>query len=627
MHQRKITTTVAFFVSAASLSFLSPTSFAQNDEQTSPLSEIIVTSSRIETPVRNIGTSVSVIDLDEIRANGSPALIDALRTQPSVSVTSNGGVGQISYLRIRGEEGFRTLTLLDGLKIADPSGTQVQPQLEHLLSSGIGRVEILRGPQGLHYGADAGGVINISSISGAQELQGMLDLSAGANGIQQFSTHLSGGNDQADFFISGARFDTDGINTRSSDSILRDRDGYENDTLHGRFGVNFTDDLRVDLVVRSVAGDTQYDGCYHNISGTVHDCESPYEQDAARMSVSYQAPYGSHGLAYSETSTTRDYYSLGELGFASEGELSRLEYIGTITSLQDIEIVYGVDLEENENNGESRNNTGYYLEYLTDFDDQFFVTAGVRFDDNDDFGTHTSYRVSAAYVVDLAGGSAIKYRGSYGTGFRAPSPYEAQYNAGPFASPPASTTALTEETSKGFEAAIEYYGKNELHLEAVYFDQHVQDAIDFDLATYSGYIQESGSSTSKGVELSGKITIATQLTLLGNYTHNKTERPNGLQRLRRPENIANIGLRWSSLDEKFRLDAFYRRSQDSIDESFGTVLPLDDYNVVDFSATYAVHPSVSLYARLANATDEDYQEVAGYNSQGRSAYLGVRFNF
>lgn len=617
-----------FFLGAVSLSFQITPTLAQNDtEATNLLSEIVITSSRIETPLRNIGTSVSVIDLEDIRANGSPALIDALRTQPSISVTSNGGAGQISYLRIRGEEGFRTLTLLDGLKIADPSGTQVQPQLEHLLSSGIGRVEILRGPQGLHYGADAGGVINITSISGSQELQGMLDLSAGGNGTQQISTHLSGGNEQADFYISGARFETDGINTRSSDSILRDKDGYENDTLHAKFGVNLTEDLRVDLVLRSVAGDTQYDGCYHNVSGTVHDCESPYEQDAARMSVLYQAPYGSHGLAYSETSTQRDYYSLGELGFASEGELSRLEYIGTITSLQDIEIVYGVDLEENENNGESRDNTGYYLEYLTDFDDQFFVTAGARFDDNDDFGTHTSYRISAAYLVDLADGSAIKYRGSYGTGFRAPSPYEAQYNAGPYASPPASTTALIEETSKGFEAAIEYYGQNELHLEAVYFDQQVQDAIDFDLATYSGYIQESGSSMSKGVELSGQVAITSQLTLLGNYTYNKTERPNGLQRLRRPKNIANVGLRWASLDEKFKLDAFYRRSQDSIDENFGTVLPLDDYNVIDFSATYAVHPTVDLYARLANATDEDYQEIAGYNSLGRSAYLGIRFDF
>ncbi|MDX1490285.1 MAG: TonB-dependent receptor [Pseudohongiellaceae bacterium] len=614
-------------LSALSLSLISIQALAQSEgENPTLLSEVVVTSSRIPTPLRNIGTSVSIIDRDEILTNGSNALIDVLRNQASISASSNGGAGQTSYIRIRGEEGFRTLTLLDGLKLSDPSGTQIQPQLEHLLSSGIGRVEILRGPQGLHYGADAGGIINISSIRGSQELSGSSDILTGDNGTDLVSAHLSGGNDNADFYLSASNYQTDGINSRSSDTILRDDDDYRNTTVHGKFGLNLTDALRLDLVVRNVESDTQYDACYHSVSGTVHDCESPYEQNAARVALSYNAAYGSHSIAYSQTETDRSYYSLDELGFSSNGELRRLEYIGTVTSMENLEIVYGIDFEQNDN-GQSRDNTGYYLEYLSDFSDSFFVTAGARYDDNEEFGGHTSYRISSAYLIDLRDGATVKFRGSYGTGFRAPSLYEEQYNAGPFAFAPASTTTLSEEISKGYEAAIEYYGANSLRLELAYFDQKVKDAIDFDLVNYSGYIQDFGESQSKGVELSGEIALATQWTLLGNYTYNDTERPSGLQRLRRPEHLSNIGVRWHSSDERIKISAHYRRSENSIDENFGTIIELSDYEVLDVGLRYALSPQVELYGRVDNLLDEEYQEVFGYNSIARAAYIGVRLNF
>ena len=127
------------------------------------LEEIIVTSSRVEMPLRQVGTSVSAISSEEIKQRGLNSLYDILRSQPAVAVSNSGGPGSVSALRIRGEEGFRTQVRLDGINISDTGGTQVGPNLEHLLSSGIQRVEILRGPQGLMYGADAGGIVNIST--------------------------------------------------------------------------------------------------------------------------------------------------------------------------------------------------------------------------------------------------------------------------------------------------------------------------------------------------------------------------------------------------------------------------------------------------------------------------------
>ncbi|MEP5566510.1 MAG: TonB-dependent receptor plug domain-containing protein, partial [Halioglobus sp.] len=133
---------------------------AQNSNK---LEEIIVVSSRVPMPLREVGTSVSVVSGGEIQFRGFASLYDVLRTQPGVAVTNTGGMGAPATVRIRGEEGYRTRAYVDGIDVSDPSGIQISPNFEHLMSAGVNRVEILRGPQGLMYGADAGGVINIQT--------------------------------------------------------------------------------------------------------------------------------------------------------------------------------------------------------------------------------------------------------------------------------------------------------------------------------------------------------------------------------------------------------------------------------------------------------------------------------
>ena len=90
-----------------------------SNDNPNKLEEIVVTSSRVPMPLRQIGTSVSVITQQEITERGFNSLSDVLRTQPSMSVTNSGGAGQQTTLRIRGEEGFRTLVLLDGIDLSE----------------------------------------------------------------------------------------------------------------------------------------------------------------------------------------------------------------------------------------------------------------------------------------------------------------------------------------------------------------------------------------------------------------------------------------------------------------------------------------------------------------------------
>lgn len=600
------------------------TAQAQQAEQDSSVEEFVVTANRVPVPLRQIATSVSVIDSADLAAHGNVALVDVLRQLPAIGTSNSGGAGKSTSLRIRGEEGFRTMTIFDGLRLSDPSSTQIGTQLENLLSSGIGRVEVLRGPQGLSYGADAGGIVNISSQQApGQGMAVNFDAETGDFGTRQYSGNLGGGNSRADFFVSAARLATGGFNARTSDSVLRDDDGYENTTIHLRGGVNVTDKLRATLVYRDVDGDALYDGCF--TSRTIHDCHSISDLRATRAALDYNGAEFTHSVAYATTKTNRHTLAAGATQFPAEGELNRWEYVGSATELPGFDLVFGGDLEEALNNGKGRDNTGVYAEVLSDFSENIFFTAGLRHDDNDDFGTNTSHRLSAAYLVDLANDSTLKFKTAFGTGFRAPSPYEINYNATTTLLP-AKNVVLKQETSKGHEFGVEYTA-DALHLDAVYFDQDVEDAIEFDLAAFSGYLQDLGVSHSKGFELGGDWAITAAWHLIANYTHNETRRSNGLPRRRRPEELYNFGVSYYGLSDRMNLNAYYRVSKDAIDSATLPLLKLDDFEVLDLSANFSITDSIQVYGRLENALDEKYQEIVGYNTAERAAYVGFRLNY
>lgn len=599
------------------------TNVLSQTEQT-VVDEIIVVSNRVPVPLEKITTSVTLLSEEEIKSYGNLSLKDVLRQTPAIGTTSNGGIGATSSIRIRGEEGFRTLVLFDELRLSDPSAPQVNTPIEHVLSNGITKVEILRGPQGLSYGADAGGIVSLSSRPEQEGFNVGLDRQFGSFGTEQGSVALTADNEKLDFSLFASELNVDGYNARTSDSVLADDDGYENETVHMRLGANLTDNLRLQAVHRNVDGRTEYDGCFSGT--TVHDCDSLYDLSASRMSLEYDSAAYSHTLAYSESKTDRNDFALGALSFGSQGKLNRFEYVGSAKNLQGFDIVFGIDLEEEINGALERDNKGYYIEYISDFSSNLFLTAGARRDENDDFGDHTSFRASGAYLLNWDN-SRIKFKASYGSGLRAPSLYEIDYNSGPWSYPPASNTNLSEEVSRGFEYGFEYLRNNNLRVELTAFDQEVEDAIFFDLAGFSGYLQDKGTSKSQGIEMDGSYSLSDTISFTANYTFNDTERPNGLQRIRRPKNLFNFGLNYQSSSEKLRLNAFYRGSRDSVDEQFGSVIDLVNFEVLDITGSYQLSSNVEIFARIENVLNEKYQEIIGYISPERASYLGVRLNF
>lgn len=605
-----------------------PVAHSQTSSSRRP-EEIVVTSSIVATELRQVGAAVSVLPAEEIELRGYHSLADALRTQPGIAVSNAGGSGKQTVVRIRGEDHYRTLLMIDGVKALDTSAPQVAPTFDSLLTtSDLARVEVLRGPQGSIYGADAGGVVNVLTKRGSGELGGRLGLEYGEYSTRKVDAAFSGGGEQGDYYVSVTDFITDGFNAQTADTVLLDDDGDDNTTMHAKFGWNASENLRLQLVARDIDADTQYDGCFSPATfATVHDCRGTTEQTTYKVSAEHATDAFSNTFGYSSVDVVRDNLAEGLSAFATEGALSRLEYTGSYRPSASSAFVYGLDLQDegivDAAGARSREQKGYYVEYQGAANDVLFVSLGARYDDSDDFGSHTSSRLSLAYVQDLGQGADLKYRASVGTGFRAPSMYEVAYNAGSFALPPAAGLELAEEESKGYDVGLEYSAPG-FRFELTYFDQEITDEIFFDLANFSGYLQSLGTSASKGVEIAAEFPLAERWSLLANWTRNDAENSANEQRLRRPKNIGNFGLWYRGAAERFSFIANYRLAQDSID--IGGVA-LDDYGVLDLAGNYEFGGGFELFGRIENAADEEYQEILGHNTAGRSAYLGARLRF
>ena len=137
-----------------------------------------VTASRSTIRLAETGISISQIDLPQIEALSLPLVKDYLTLIPGVAVAQTGPLGAQTQIRIRGAEANHSISFIDGIEMNDPASSG-EFRIDTLLSHGVERIEVLRGPQSALWGSQAiGGVISITTrapVRGTEvygELQG-----------------------------------------------------------------------------------------------------------------------------------------------------------------------------------------------------------------------------------------------------------------------------------------------------------------------------------------------------------------------------------------------------------------------------------------------------------------------
>ena len=138
---------------------------AEAKPEVAALPEVVVTALRSETALAEVPGAVQVVDRDALQATAPRTTPDAFRGLPSVMVQKTGYGQGSPYLR--GFTGFRTLMLVDGIRLNNSTFRDGPNQYWNTVDSwAVDRYEMVLGPASVLYGSDAvGGAVNALALA------------------------------------------------------------------------------------------------------------------------------------------------------------------------------------------------------------------------------------------------------------------------------------------------------------------------------------------------------------------------------------------------------------------------------------------------------------------------------
>lgn len=635
----------------ASVVFVSAAGAQQLD--TARIAPVVVTATRVPISAAAAPATVDVITGDELRLRGVTSIADALATLPGVVFAQTGSFGGTTSLFLRGGESKYVKVLLDGVPMNDPGGAF---DFSAVTADNVERIEIVRGPASVLYGADAAtGVIQIFTRRGHGLPHTTISARAGSYGSSDVDGSVLGAFSNGDFSLALARHATNGIYAFNN--------GFHNTVASG--GIHLSLDPRTDLRVtlRST------DDAYHyptNGAGDVVDSNAMQSQDRtilgaelgrlftsridARLALTSEVTSGGtddrqatpKGSGYESVDRTRrrgaDLHANFDLpvatiltaGAQAEQQDERTESQSVFGTFQSASVFTA-----------SRRNTALYAQTLSTFPESIVLTLGGRRDDNERFGVLGTYRAGASWRA----ATGTQLRGSFGTAFREPTFFE-NYATGYVTG----NRNLRPEHTRTLELGLrQNLFTDRVSVGVTHFDQLFRDMID-----YTGSTKACGASycnvaraSARGREFEAHVTATRHLGLDANLTHLETrvltpgDTANGSlyvpnqQLIRRPTTTWNLGGGFVSADgsvdvrvihvgERADRDFHPYPATSVVDPAYtrtdvGGVLPL---------ATLSPElRAAELTLRVENLFDKQYQSVFNFLSPRRMVLVGGRVTF
>ncbi len=301
-----------------------------------------------------------------------------------------------------------------------------------------------------------------------------------------------------------------------------------------------------------------------------------------------------------------------------------------------------------------RNNQGAFLDFRVRPHPRIAINFGARAEANANFGTRVVPRIGASLALRYGQGfwGDTRVRGFYGHGIKEPR-FDQTFGLDPC---DPGNPSLKPEASHTWNLGIDQkLASGHLQFAADYFHNRFYNVISFGVippppgsgCSFFGNFFNTDLARARGVNLSMEAQPARWLTVTGNYTFDDTRvlaSPNasdpaliaGSRLIRRPLHSGSLVLNAAYRRLNVNLAGYFsgvRTDSDFLSfrfagTCFGPCLSQNaGYGRLDLATSLDLLRGVSVYTRVANLFDKQYQDVIGYPALARDVRVGMNYRF
>jgi len=488
-----------FFVLAAVII----SSIAQAQDSTGKvLDEAVVTANKFEQKQSQTGKVITVINKEQLSKSSGKTVAQILNEQAGITINGAYNVtGSVQTVFMRGASSGRTLILLDGIPVNDPSMINNEFDLNLFSINDVERIEICKGPQSTLYGSDAiAGAINIITIKkdvntpfNVKVTTGLGNKNSVRNNIQ-----LYGKAGKLTYTTRFAKLRTNGFSAAYDSTGTKDfdKDGYDGNVINAGLQYQVIPSLMVktfiqhsqykaDIDAGGFADEKDYKIKNSNLSS---GAGLNFKKGIVNIIANYQ--YGELNRAYYNDSLfVRSFGTKFERNKYA-GRTQYAELYGNVTAAKWLTILAGVDYRWGNMNQQYYSLSGFGP-YSSSFRDtslrQTSVYGSLLFNVlnkklNIEIGgrtnKHSRYGMNSTYTFNPSFNISKNWRvfGSIASGFKAPSIFQV-FDAF------SGNVDLKAEKSTNFEMGVQQ-SHAIFTSRVVYFHRDIKNGIDYNYSTF-----------------------------------------------------------------------------------------------------------------------------------------------
>lgn len=582
--------------------------------------EVVVSATRTEVPISRTGSSVTVIGSAELERQNVVRVFDVLDQVPGVSTANSESVAP--RVHIRGAPFQHTLVLIDGVRMTMPSFRRSEI-INAVTPDNIERVEVLRGPQSTLYGGDAAaGVINIITKRGEGPPTGSTSVELGSWSTRKLTGTARGSVERFDYSVEGSVFRSDWFSVGDPNG---ERDERRHKAASARLGYALAPALRLEGMARWV--ETHREDDNFEVDADRHYEETDY---ATRLQLVHEPADGrwQNVLGLSRSGSLSQGF---EHGIARETErdqrIIQIDYQADVELRPDHVLTFGVERNEQSVTGgifeainpDDITNSAVFAQFQG-AKNRFLYTVGARRDDNSDFGGFSTYKATAVYFLN----DVTRLKGNIGSGFATPSMAQL---TGTSACPNGNAALQPEENTAaelGIERRFPGAPLGQVRLEVNVFRNEITNIIVGSSCVGSPPLENKDRRNARGAEIMVGWTPLSGLALAANFSVVDAEdiADTGVQRAEGlPRRTANFSVRYDLGRTSLTGNVTY--NGDRLDPP----VTLDSFTLVNFSAEIRLSDAWTLFGRVENLLDEDYQTTRRAQTADRNMHVGLRRQF